>query len=103
MTKWWLMLAGCTVLMGQAWAGDPTQPPAGERSAVAVQAGALTLQGVIWGRRPLAIVNGVTLHAGDRWRNLRVIRIERNRVLLDVDGQRRWLSVNAMRIRRNQR
>ncbi len=108
MTRWSLvMLVFGGGLLGLAWGGDPTQPPVGDQGVVSAQAragaGSLTLQGVIWGRRPLAIVNGVALHAGERWRNLRVVRIEKNRVLLDIEGQRRWLSVNAMRIKRNQR
>jgi hypothetical protein len=71
---------------------DPTLPPPELRvQASSVAAEPLTLQGVLGGRTPMALINGVSVPVGREVAGARVISIRSNAVLIDRQGQREWL------------
>ncbi|GGK04364.1 Type II secretory pathway component [Pseudomonas matsuisoli] len=73
---------------------DPTMPPVELRTASATATVAtepLTLQGVLGGRTPRAVINGVSVPVGKEVAGARVISIRSNTVLVERQGQREWL------------
>lgn len=96
-----LLLAGLLfATAGPAVSGDPTRPPAGlatpstgeERELSGADA---RVTSILHGEKSLARINGVWLRAGEEHAGLRVIRIERRRVIVREDGERRELSLQG--------
>lgn len=75
---------------------DPTRPPPGFSMQGPVQAAKppLLVTGVfLMGKRPYAVVDGVTVRVGDRLANGRVKRIEEQGVWLQTPNGRRLLGL----------
>lgn len=96
-----LLLAGLLLATaGPAVSGDPTRPPAGltapstgeEREPSEADA---RVTSILHGEESRARINGVWLRAGEEHAGLHVIRIERRRVIVREDGERRELSLQG--------
>ncbi|SFC93651.1 MSHA biogenesis protein MshK [Thiohalospira halophila DSM 15071] len=97
----WLIAGLLLAASGPAFAlGDPTRPPAGQEGASAgespgTSSGAPRVSSILHGETSRARINGVWLRAGEEHAGLRVIRIERRRVIVRDDGERRELSLQG--------
>ncbi len=72
---------------------DPTRPP-GERSytqSSGTGAKKLNLQGLVVGEKSWVVINDVVLQQGQSKNGIRVIKIEKSRVLVRNNGNRVWL------------
>lgn len=91
----------CLVAGPAAAQGDPTRPPAGlapsgtEEPAAAPAGEGARLTSILHGNPSRARINGVWLRAGEEHAGLRVIRIERRRVIVREEGERRELSLQG--------
>ncbi len=79
--------------LAHAAAIDPTQPPAGLRSAASAETpAAMTLQAILLGPgASRAVIDGKTLRVNDRHGDARVLAIYPHAVLIERQGQRDML------------
>ncbi|MEW6676833.1 MAG: hypothetical protein AB1421_02840 [Pseudomonadota bacterium] len=87
-----------TLATQPAWAGlaDPTRPPPGQGSDAGGDTAppALVVSTVfLMGKRPYAIVDGMTVRVGDRLCEARVTRIDEQGVWLAENGGKRLLKL----------
>jgi MSHA biogenesis protein MshK len=93
-----LLVAVAALLAQPAWAGlaDPTRPPAGlgQDATSETTPPALVVSTVfLMGKRPYAIVDGMTVRVGDRLGDARVTRIDEQGVWLAESGGKRLLKL----------
>jgi MSHA biogenesis protein MshK len=97
-------LAACCALAwqvaGAAALADPTRPPlpaAAAPAAVAADAApSYTVQSIVFGAaRRLAVINGRQVHEGSSLGEARVVQIQRDAVVLEIQGRRRAMPMYA--------
>lgn len=89
-----------TVASAAANLADPTRPPLATPIAAGAPAAApapsFTLQSIVFGpQRRLAVINGHQVHEGSALGEAKVMRIEREAVVLELEGHRQVLSLYA--------
>lgn len=102
------LLSACAALwLGVACAADalpdPTRPPAAAPVAPAPGAGSVqaepdsyTVQSIVYGpSRRLAVINGREVREGSTLGEARVVQIQRDVVILEIQGQRRPMPMYA--------
>lgn len=80
---------------------DPTRPLDSTAQRSAATPNALTLNSILLSeQRRVAVINGVTAQVGDRIANAKVVAIHADRVVIEIGGQRRELTLNKPKIKR---
>ena len=75
---------------------DPFAPITGREGRRSMRDG-IELEGIMWdASQPLAVINGVILHEGETIRGKKILRIERDRVILGEDGDQFILRLGEM-------
>jgi len=102
------LLGACAALAGgaalAAALADPTRPPlaapVAAPSAPASAAPGYLVQSIVFGpSRRLAVINGHQVHEGSALGEARVVQIQRDAVILEIQGQRRAMSMYASALR----
>lgn len=102
------LVAACSALVWHAAAGaalvDPTRPPLPASARPAPVAAALapdyTVQSIVYGpARRLAVINGRQVHEGSAVGDARVVQIQRDVVVLEIQGRRRAMPMYADAVR----
>lgn len=86
--------SGAVQLADAVAQGGNTNPPIAE--AQPPKPAPLRLQGIVFSKRPSAVINGKTLFVGDRVREFRVVAITQDTAILVGDGRTNTLSLSEM-------